>query len=206
MYDYRFRIRNNFISLSLSRATRRTSRARSTAYILPFRKELQCMCLLAGHAGRGWFSVVLIDSRASGSERKVQALPAHNLSDRARARLSRIHTARLQATSKCFHPRFHVPQKLTRTASCSRLAAKCTRKSGICQVATVRKPHDDAKHILYGYPLTSPLTALACLGAILQILTAQPSSAEASLQVNIATPADFACTPPSEVLLYMTSG
>ena len=161
------------------------------------------MCLLAGHAG---ISVVLIDSRSSGSERKLQALPAHNLTDRARARTSRIHTARLQATSSCFHPRFHVPQKLTRTATCSRLAAICTRKSGTCKAATVRKPNDDAEVVVHGFPVTRPLTALACLGAMLQLLTAQPSSAEASLQVNTSKPADFACTPPSDMFFYMKSG
>lgn len=160
------------------------------------------MCLLAGHAGRGLVSVVLTDSRSSRSERNVQApLPAHNLTDHPR--VSRTGTARLQAASSCFTARSHAPQlfcQLTCTANCSCLAAKYTGQSGAGKVAAVQKSNCDANPVVDGYPVGQPLTALACLGAILQILTAQPSSAEVSLQVNNSKPAVFACIPSSKIV------
>lgn len=160
------------------------------------------MCLLAGHAGRGPVSVVLIDSCSSRSERKVQApLPAYNLTDHPR--VSRTSTAQLQAASTCFTARAHAPYRfcqLTSTANCSRLAAKCTRQTGAGKIATVQKPHADANRGVDGYLVRKPHIALACLGAILQILTAQPSSAEVSLQVNKSKPADVAFTPSSKVV------
>lgn len=152
------------------------------------------MCLSAGHAGRG-FSVVLINSRGSGSERKVHApFPAHNLTERVRR--SRADTSPLQAVSSCLTSRPRPPQRffqpLICTAVCSALAANFACQSGAGVVITTAELEDDAKKVVNGYLLTKPLTALSLLGATLLMLTAQPSSAEASLQVIVSISASFA--------------
>lgn len=143
------------------------------------------MCLLAGHAGRG-FSVVLINTGGSGSVRDGQAsLRAHSLTERPRR--SRPNTAPSQAASSYFtarcRPIQRFAQQLTRTAVCSSLAVKCASPSEPGKVPTVQALDNDA-NVVFESPLTRLLTALPILGATLLILTAQPSSAEASLQVN----------------------
>ena len=145
------------------------------------------MCLIAGHAGRG-FSVVLINSRGSGSERKVQAsFLAHNLTDRGRR--SHANTAPSQAASSCFTARPRSPQRffqqLICTAVCSPLAVNCGCQSGAGKVTTLVEVEDDAKDAVHGRLLTKSLAALPLLGTTLLMLTAQPNSAEASLQVSI---------------------
>ena len=59
-------------------------------------------------------------------------------------------------------------------------------------VITTAELEDDAKKVVNGYLLTKSLTALSLLGATLLMLTAQPSSAEASLQVIVSISASFA--------------
>lgn len=165
------------------------------------------MCLFAGHAGTG-FSVVLIKSRGSGSKHKVQAsFPAHNLAERGHR--SRANAAPSQAASSLFTSRPRPPQyffqQLICTAVCSPLAVECACQSGAGKVVTISELDDDAKNVVDRCPLTKALTALPLLGATLLLLTAQPSSAEASLQVNISRSARFACTLVRSLVDYVRS-
>lgn len=165
------------------------------------------MCLFAGHAGTG-FSVVLIKSRGSGSEHKVQAsFAAHKLPERGNR--SRANTAPSQAASSCStsrpRPPQHFFQQLICAAVCSPLGVVCAFQSGAGKVATIPELDDDAKNVVDGRSLTKALTALPLLGATLLMLTAQPSSAEASLQVNIPRSARFACTLGRNMVDYVRS-